>query len=88
MAKLPISRRYETDKSEGQAKLNRLSRNFVDLITNDKDDHSIHRPKRRRTRHESPPGNSDEEIESSTRIASDERFVYQPGHKYFLLCAP
>ena len=47
-----------------------------------------HRPKHRRTRHESPPANSDEEIESSTCIASDEHFVYQAGHKFFLLCAP
>ena len=82
-----IARRYEADKNEALAKLNRLSRKFAD-ITNDEDDSSSHRPKRRRTRHESPPANSDEEIESSTRIASDERFVYQAGHKFFLLCAP
>ncbi|KIM43463.1 hypothetical protein M413DRAFT_25826 [Hebeloma cylindrosporum] len=42
----------------------------------------------RKTRHESPPANSDEDIESSTHIASDERFVYQAGHNFFLLCAP
>ncbi|KDR66777.1 hypothetical protein GALMADRAFT_273440 [Galerina marginata CBS 339.88] len=84
-----IARRYEADKNEAQAKLNRLSRKFAD-ITNDDDDNSGHsgRPKRRRTRHESPSADSEEDEVDSGRTASDERFVYQAGHKFFLLCGP
>jgi hypothetical protein len=66
--------------------LKRLSRKLAD-ITNDEDDDSNHRPKRRRTCHDSPPVGSDEEgVDTSNR--ADEHFVYQTGHKFFLLCAP
>jgi len=47
-----------------------------------------HGPKRQRTRHESLPGSSDEETDTKNPTASDERFVYQAGHKFFLLRAP
>jgi len=77
----------EVDKNAAQARLNRLSRKFVD-ITNDEDDNSSHQPKRRQTRHESPPVDSDEEIEASHHTVADERFVYQAGHKFFVICAP
>jgi hypothetical protein len=83
---LEIARQYEVNKNTAQAELKRLNRKFAD-ITNDKDDDSNHRPKRRRTRHDSPPAGSDEEgIDTSNR--ADEHFVYQTGHKFFLLCAP
>jgi len=82
-----IARRYEVDKNTAQAKLNRLSRKFAD-ITNDEDDSTSHGPKRRRTRHESLPADSDEEVDTSSPTVRDERFVYQAGHKFFLLRAP
>ena len=88
---LEIARRHEADKNTAQANLNRLSRKFGD-ITNDNDNSNSamtrHGPKRQRTRHESPPGNSDEETDTNNPTASDERFVYQAGHKFFLLRAP
>lgn len=84
-----IARRYEADKNAAQGNLSRLSRKFAD-ITNDNDNDTVtgHGPKRRRTRHESLPENSDEETDTNNPTASDERFVYQAGHKFFLLCAP
>lgn len=82
-----IARQYEVDKNAAQAKLDRLSRKFAD-ITNDEDDNSSHQPKRRRTRHESPPVDPDDEIDVTNRTVTDERFVYQAGHKFFLICAP
>ena len=84
-----IARRYEVDKNTAQAKLNRLSRKFAD-ITNDEDNSTSHGPKRRRTRHESLPADEDEEVDtsSSSPTVRNERFVYQAGHKFFLLRAP
>jgi hypothetical protein len=39
------------------------------------------------TCHNSPPAGSDKEgIDTSNR--ADEHFIYQTGHKFFLLCAP
>ena len=84
-----IARQYEADKNAAQAQLNRLSRKFADITNdNDNDNGTRHGPKRRRTRHESLPENSDEETDTSNPTASDERFVYQAGHKFFLLRAP
>ena len=88
---LEIARQYEADKNAAQANLNRLSRKFADITNdNDNDDGTVtrHGPKRQRTRHESLPGNSDEETDTNNPTAGDERFVYQAGHKFFLLCAP
>ena len=90
-----IARQHEADKNTAQANLNRLSRKFAD-ITNDNDSDNgngnstvtRHGPKRQRTCHESLPGNSDEETDTNNPTASDERFVYQAGHKFFLLRAP
>lgn len=91
---MEIARQYEVDKNAAQANLKRLSRRFAD-ITNDSDNddgtvtrHAHHGPKRRRTRHESLPEHSDEETDGNNPTASDERFVYQAGHKFFLLHAP
>jgi hypothetical protein len=67
--------------------LKRLNRKLAD-ITNDEDNDSNHRPKRRRTCHDSPPADSDEELGINTSNRADEHFVYQTGHKFFLLCAP
>jgi hypothetical protein len=84
-----IARQFEVDKNTAQAQLDRFSRKFADITNNDDDDSSHRdRTKRRRTRHESPPADSDEEIDSSRRTAGDERFVFQAGHKFFLLHAP
>ncbi|EDR01377.1 uncharacterized protein LACBIDRAFT_333280 [Laccaria bicolor S238N-H82] len=82
-----IAQQYEVDKNAAQAKLDRLSRKFAD-ITNDEDDNSSHQPKHRRTRHESPPVDPDDEIDATNRTVTDEHFVYQAGHKFFLICAP
>jgi hypothetical protein len=46
-----------------------------------------HRHKRRRTRHESPLAGSDEE-NTDANSPGDEHFVFQAGHKFFLLRAP
>ncbi|KAF8809195.1 hypothetical protein BYT27DRAFT_7241272 [Phlegmacium glaucopus] len=83
---LKIARQYEVDKNTAQAELKRLNRKLAD-ITNDEDDDSNHRPKRRRTRHDSLPAGSDEEG-TDTSNRADEHFVYQAGHKFFLLYAP
>lgn len=83
---MEIAQQYEVDKNTAQAELNRLSRKLAD-ITNVDDANSIHRPKRRRTR-ESPPV-SDEDVATSTgsRHGTDERFVFQVGHKFSLVHA-
>lgn len=69
--------------------MNQLSRKFAD-IADDHNNDSNHQTKRRRTRtrHESPPANSDEETSGSNRTVANERFVYQAGHKFFLLHSP
>ena len=84
-----IARWYEIDKNTAQAKLNHLSRKFAD-ITNDKNDSTSHGPKRRRTHHESLPADSDEKVNTSSLSPTvrNECFVYQAGHKFFLLRAP
>ncbi|KAF8798514.1 hypothetical protein BYT27DRAFT_7320401 [Phlegmacium glaucopus] len=85
---LKIARQYEVDKNIAQAELNRLSCKLADITNNDNDnDNSSHRPKRRRTRHESPPAVSDEE-DAATGSRANEHFVYQAGHKFSLLYAP
>ena len=58
-------------------------------ITNDNDNGTVtrHGSKRQRTRHESLPGNLDEETNTNNPTTGDEHFVYQAGHKFFLLCA-
>lgn len=62
-----------------------LNRKLAD-VTNDDDD-SDRRPKRRRIHHDSPPAGSDEE-DIDTSNHANEHFVYQAGHKFFLLYAP
>jgi hypothetical protein len=84
-----IARQYQVDKNTAQVKLDRLSRKFADITNdNNNDDGTGHGPKRQRTRHESLPENSDEETDKSNPTSADERFVYQAGHKFFLLRAP
>jgi len=85
-----IARQYQVDKNAAQAELKHVSRKLAD-ITNDSDDNSNsgHRSKRRRRRakHPSPPTDSDEEDMDPINRA-DEHFVFQAGHKFFLVCAP
>lgn len=93
---MEIARQYEVDKNIAQAELRRLNRRLDD-ITNDtvtaSDDNnsSSHRSKRRRTqRHKSPQDLEDEDntLADTCNHAGDEHFVYQAGHKFFLVYAP
>lgn len=89
---MEIARRYEVDKNAAQAELKRLSRKLAD-ITNDDDaddnDSSGHGSKRRRVHHKSPSAGSDESDDGTETInRTDEHFVFQAGHKFFLLYAP
>lgn len=74
------------EKNTAQAEVNRLNRRLVD-VTNDGDD-STHMPKRRRTFHHPVHASSDEEDATVTVNRTHEHFVYQAGHKFFLLYAP
>jgi hypothetical protein len=82
---LEIARQYEVEKNTAQAELKRLSRKLGD-ITND--DSSGNRSKRRRTHNKSPSSDSDESEDMETINRADESFVFQAGHKFFLLYAP
>jgi len=87
---LEIARQYEVDKNSAQAELRRVSRKLADITNNDSDNdnNSGHRPKRRRTTNQpSPPTDSDEEDMGAINRA-DEHFVFQAGHKFFLVCGP
>lgn len=83
---LEIARQYQAEKNTARAELKILNRKLAD-ITNDDDD-SSHRPKRRKTRQISPPAGSDEEDTTDTSNRANEHFVYQAGHKFFLIYAP
>ncbi|KJA15886.1 hypothetical protein HYPSUDRAFT_71753 [Hypholoma sublateritium FD-334 SS-4] len=83
---LKIARQYQAEKNTARAELKILNRKLAD-ITNDDDD-SSHRPKRRKTRQISPPAGSDEEDTTDTSNRANEHFVYQAGHKFFLIYAP
>ena len=83
---MEVARQYEVEKNTAQAELNRLNRRLAD-VTNDGDD-SARMPKRRRTIHHPVDASSDEEDAIVTVTRAQEHFVYQAGHKFFLLYAP
>lgn len=85
---MQIARRFEAEKNTAQAELKFLSRKFADLPDDPNGNTSNRKTKRCRIRHESLPADSDEETITASRTSADERFVFQAGHKYFLLCAP
>ena len=83
-----IARRYEVDKNTAQAELKRLSRKLAD-ITNDNNDNSGQGSKRRKVHHKSPSADlEDDDNDTKTVNRADEHFVFQAGHKFFLLHAP
>jgi len=86
-----IACQYQVDKNAAQAELKRVSRKLADITNNSDDDggNSGHRSKRQRRRanHPSPPTDSDEEDTDPINRA-DEHFVFQAGHKLFLVYAP
>jgi hypothetical protein len=86
---LEIARQYQVDKNTAQAEVNCLTRKLADTTndnnTNDNND-NFRQPKRRRVRHKSPSVDTDD---ADTHInRTEEQFVYQAGHKFFLLHAP
>lgn len=85
-----IARRYEVEKNTAQAEVKCLSRKLADITNNDDDDDdgSGRGNKRRRARRDSSmdPDGSDNEKETINR--ADEHFVFQAGHKFFLLYGP
>ncbi len=83
---MEVVRQYEVEKNSAQAEVNRLNRRLAD-VTNDGDD-STHMPKRRRTTYHPADASSDEEDAIVTATRAQEHFVYQAGHKFFLLYAP
>lgn len=88
-----IARQYEVDKNRAQAEVKRLSRRLVDVTNDDGDEgddgSNSNRNKRQRTCYhdKSAPAGSDEE-EEDTSSRADEHFIYQAGHKFFLIYAP
>jgi hypothetical protein len=85
---LEIAQQYEVEKNKARAELKRLNRRLGD-ITNDNDNHSSgSRSKRRRTHTKSPSLDSDEPKDMKTINRADEHFVFQAGHKFFLVHAP
>ncbi|KAF8149986.1 hypothetical protein B0H34DRAFT_757228 [Crassisporium funariophilum] len=86
---LKMARLYEVEKNAATAEVKRLSCKLADITNDDNNNNndSNNRSKRRRTRNESPNSDSDEEDTPSTN-RSDEHFVYQAGHKFFLVHAP
>ena len=88
-----IARQFEVEKNASAIEVKRLRRKLADVTNddndNDGDGDSNGRPKRRRTCQDPPHVNSDEEaVDTTSGNHSDERFVYQVGHKFFLLHAP
>ena len=84
---MEIARQYEVEKNTAQAELKRLGRRLGDITNNDDIHSSSNRSKRRRT-HKSPSLDSDEPEDTETINRADEHFVFQAGHKFFLLYAP
>jgi hypothetical protein len=84
-----IARRYELKKNHAEAELKALRRKFGD-VTNGEDITS-HKSKRPRihSRSLSPDIGSEntEHTEPANRI-TDDTFVYQAGHKFFLIYGP
>ena len=53
-------------------------------VTNNSEEDTPHKSKR--TKHISSPGSEDEDVERGSR--ADDTFVYQAGHKFFLIYGP
>jgi hypothetical protein len=85
---LEIARQYEVEKNTAQAELKRLSRKLGDITNNDNHDSSGNRSKRRKIRNKSPSPISSSDERDETINGADEHFVFQAGHKFFLLHAP
>ena len=83
---MEVARQYEVEKNTAQAEVSRLNRRLAD-VTNDGDDFA-HMPKGQRTVHHPVNASLDEEDANVTATRAHEHFVYQAGHKFFLLYAP
>jgi hypothetical protein len=85
---LEIAWQYKVEKNKAWAKLKCLSRRLGN-ITNDNDNHSSDsQSKHQRTHTKSPSPESDEPKDMETINCADEHFVFQAGHKFFLVHAP
>jgi hypothetical protein len=78
---LKITRIFELEKNNAEAELKALRQKFGD-ITND-DGGTPHKSKHARSRSPSPGSESEE---ACTR--ANDTFVYQSGHKFFLVYGP
>lgn len=67
--------------------MKRLGRKLGD-ITNKDDDHSSGNQSKRQRTHKSPSSDSDESEDRETINRTDEHFVFQAGHKFFLVYGP
>jgi hypothetical protein len=68
--------------------LKRLGRKLGDITNDDENHGSGNQAKRRRTHDKSPSSDSDELEDMEPINRTDEHFVFQAGHKFFLLYGP
>ena len=78
-----IARRYELEKNNAEAELNALRLRLGDITNDDNEAQTPRRSKRRRIR-SSSPDSQDEDVVSR----ANDTFVYQAGHKFFLVHGP
>jgi len=83
---LQIARRYELEKNDALAELKTLRRKLVD-VTNDEEDTEPRKTKRPRIRRRLSSSDSDEE-DPEQGSQTDDTFVFQAGHKFFLIHGP
>jgi hypothetical protein len=83
-----IARQFEVDKNTAQAELKRLGRKLGDITNDDENHGSGNQSKRLKTHNKSPSSGSDESEDMETINRADEHFVFQAGHKFFLLYGP
>lgn len=93
---LEIARQLEVERNAAASKVKHLNRKLADITDNSQSEF-CGRLKRRRTHHnsvsESALHSDEEDVDTAgsdmaRSISADENFVYQAGHKFFLLYAP
>jgi hypothetical protein len=80
-----IARRYELEKNNAEAELKTLRRKLSDVTNNGKENTPLKLKRRRIQARSASPGSEDEDVVGSR---ADDTFVYQSGHKFFLIYGP
>ena len=81
-----IIRRYELEKNNAEAEVRTLRRKLGD-VTNNKED-TPYKSKRSKIHARLPSLGSEDEDDVERGSRADDTFVYQAGHKFFLIYSP